>query len=56
MMNQVTGSMEMKPATPAATKYGILGAVIFGGAGVAMLVMSGNRSQAPGAPAESDSQ
>lgn len=48
--------MEMKPATPAATKYGILGAVIFGGAGVALLAMSGNRPQVRGAPTESESQ
>ena len=50
MMNQMTGSVELKPATPRATKYGVLVAVLFGGGGVALLVMSGNRSQAPGAP------
>ncbi len=39
MMNQMTGGMEIKPATPAATKYAALFAVITGAAGVILLVM-----------------
>ena len=34
------GGMEMKPATPAATKYALFFAVIFGAGGAVLLVMS----------------
>ncbi|MBN1362337.1 MAG: hypothetical protein JW993_17210 [Sedimentisphaerales bacterium] len=47
MMNQMTGGMEMKPATPAATKYAVLGALITGIAGAVLLVMSGKQGQTP---------
>ncbi len=47
MMNQMTGGMQMKPATPAATKYAALGALITGIAGAALLVMSGKQGETP---------
>ena len=48
MMNQMTGSMELKPATPAETKYGALGAFIFGAGGIVLLVMGSKRPQTSG--------
>ncbi len=44
MMSQMTGSMEMEPATPAATKYAAVGAVIAGIAGAVLLVMGSKQT------------
>ena len=45
MMGQVTGQTEFKPATPAATKYALLFALISGVGGAVLLVKgSGGRS------------
>jgi uncharacterized membrane protein HdeD (DUF308 family) len=42
------GQMEMKPATPAATKYALFFAVIFGAGGVVLLVMSRKAASSQG--------
>jgi hypothetical protein len=41
-LRAMLGGGDLEPATPAATKYALLFATLFGGAGIAMLVKSGN--------------
>jgi hypothetical protein len=40
MMSEMTGQSQMKPATPAATKYAIVFALIAGAGGVVLLIKS----------------
>ena len=46
MFQAMTGGNELKPATPAATKYGLLGALIFGAGGGYCLLNSSKQSKA----------
>lgn len=45
MMTQVTGQGQLKPATPAATKYAMVFALIFGAGGTVCLVKSQGDTQ-----------
>ncbi|MCP4455019.1 MAG: hypothetical protein GY809_26460 [Planctomycetes bacterium] len=54
MMGEMTGQSQMKPATPASTKYAIVFALIAGAGGAVLLVKSQeNLDLGPGDPARS---
>jgi len=45
MFQAMTGGNELKPSTPAATKYGLLGALIFGAGGGYCLLNSSKQNK-----------
>ncbi|NQV35609.1 MAG: hypothetical protein HQ515_23140 [Phycisphaeraceae bacterium] len=54
LMSEMTGQSQMKPATPAATKYAIVFALIAGAGGAVLLIKSqGNTDIANGDPSAS---
>ena len=48
MFQAMTGGNELKPSIPAATKYSLLGALIFGGGGAYCLANAKSGNASPG--------